>query len=84
MSLISSLGGSGVLKGISSGEQIKFFIEKPTEANQIWSKNNSYSIASTGETQTIPMKANIKRADNATHRLTPDTYQSTLTVVLNY
>lgn len=76
--------GSGVLVGLSSNEQIKYFLEKPTDNSKIWNSNNKYQLVGTGDNQVIPMKANIKRADNPTYRMTPDTYQSTLTVVLTY
>lgn len=81
---ITSLGSSGILSGLVSGEKIQYFIEKPSSNSQIWSKNNSYKIIASGDEQNIIMKANIKRLDNPTYRMTPDTYQSTLTVVLSY
>lgn len=74
---------SGVLQGVSSVEQIKYTIKNPSN-NNVWTMSNDYSILGSGIQQTIPLVADIKRAENATHRLTPDTYQSTLTVILNY
>ena len=78
-------GGSiGALIGLTSGEQIKYSLSLPGNDSQIWSNSSKHTVLATGDNQTIPMKANIKRADNGTHRMTPDTYQSILTVVLNY
>ena len=78
-------GGSiGALTGLTSGEQIKYSLSLPGNDSQIWSSSSKHTVLATGVEQTIPMKANIKRADNGDHRYTPDTYQSTLTVVLNY
>ena len=83
--LISSISDEtgGSLVGLSSSEQINYFLTVPN-TNNTWGGNTQYELLATGVEQTIPIKANIKRADNPTHRLTPDTYQSTLTVVLNY
>ena len=73
----------GELIGVSKGEKIIFTLSNPKD-NTVWTLNNNYETLSTGISQTIPMKANIKRSDNPTYRMTPDNYQSTLTVVLNY
>lgn len=83
---IANMGstGYGILSGLSSGESIKYFMETPTSSSTVWNLSNSYQILSTGEYQTIQMKANIKSENNVTHRMTPDTYQSSLIVVLTY
>ena len=83
--IITAIGGisRGALSGLSSSETINYFLTVPN-TNSAWGGNTQYELLATGIEQTIPMKANIKRSDNATHRLTPDTYQSTLTVVLTY
>ena len=74
----------GALTGLTSGEQIKYSLSLPGNDSQIWNNSSKHSVLATGDNQAIPMKANIKRADNGTHRMTPDTYQSILTVVLTY
>lgn len=74
----------GALTGLTSGEQIKYSLSLPGNDSQIWSSSSKHTVSATGVEQTIPMKANIKRADNPTYRMTPDTYQSILTVVLTY
>lgn len=74
---------SGYLLGISSNEQINYSVSIPSNSI-IWNTTNKLNIVSTGEQQTIPMKANIKKADNPSYRMTPDTYQSTLTILLTY
>lgn len=74
----------GFLTGISQGEQIKYSLEVPEQSSLLWNTSNTYNFVGSGVEQIIPMKANIKRAENQTHRMTPDTYQSTLTVILNY
>lgn len=79
----NAMPDTGVLKGVSSGEQIIYFLEVPEDNSKKWSINN-YQIISSGVEQNIPMKANIKRADNPKYRMTPDMYSSTLTVVLSY
>lgn len=78
---MSGIVDVGSLKGMGGYEQINFYLEKPQTTNK-WSSD--YLITSTGVEQVVPMKASIKRADNVTHRMTPDTYQSVLTVVLTY
>lgn len=76
-------GNFGVMSGSFSSEKLKFFITLPNSTEK-WSLISKHSLMATGDNQVIPMKANIKRADNEAHRYTPDTYQSTLTVVLDY
>lgn len=76
-------GAGGALSGLFSSEQINYFLTVPN-SNNTWGGNTQYELLATGVEQTIPMKANIKSADNPTYRMTPDTYQSTLTVVLTY
>lgn len=73
--------GSGILTGLLSNEKINYYVEKPT-TNEPWT--SSYQVLSSGTEQIIPMKTNIKRADNPTYRMTPDTYQSTLSIILTY
>lgn len=74
----------GALKGLVNNEVIKYSLELPNQSSTIWDSNNKYYVKASGEQQTIPMKANIKKTENPTHRLSPDNYQDTLTVVLNY
>lgn len=76
-------GSSGFLTGISSGENIIYSLEHPTNSNP-WTGANKYESVGNGEEQVVAMKANIKSADNPKHRMTPDIYQSTLTVSLIY
>lgn len=74
---------SGILTGISAGEQINYSILKTN--NSVWGLGTEgLTVTGTGSEQIIPMKANIKRAENPTHRMTPDTYQSSLNVILTY
>lgn len=81
LAFMSGIVDIGSLSGLSGAEKINFYIEKPQTANK-WSSD--YLITATGVEQFVPMRASIKRADNVTHRMTPDTYQSVLTVVLTY
>lgn len=74
----------GKLTGLSSNENIIYSLSNPNNSSNSWSALNTYNIIADGLEQIVPMKANIKRSDNGTHRMTPDTYQSTLTVVLTY
>lgn len=85
-STLASLGipSQGKLTGLSNGEQIAFSIEVPNNSTQVWNSTNKYPIITTGIEQSIPMKANIKSSENPTHRMSPDIYQSILTVVVTY
>lgn len=83
---LSNLGtkSEGVLTGIAKGDKVIYSLEVPNSSGQTWNVQNKYSFTTTGDTQTIPMKANVKSAGNPTNRLAPDTYQDILTVVLTY
>ena len=83
-SLNSLNSGSGILSGLVSNEKIAYAIQSPTDSSKIWNRNNKYSLVSDGQEQVVQMKAKINKSENPTHRMTPDTYQSTVTVVLNY
>lgn len=74
----------GYLKGVSHAENIVYFLDVPNDASKKWGVRNNYKMVSSGVETNVVMKAHIKRADNPTHKMTPDTYQSTLTVVLTY
>lgn len=74
----------GTLVGIAKGEKVSFSLENPSNSTKVWNSTNKYLIVATGIEQSIPMKANIKSSENPTYRMTPDTYQSILTVVLTY
>lgn len=82
---LSSLGygSAGILKGMSAGEQIVYTISHPTDGTT-WNLSNTFSSNGNGDIQNIVLKANIAKNGNPTHRMTPDTYQSTLTVKLIY
>ena len=71
----------GFLSGLSSGEKIAFEILNPN--NQNWAYNK-YSAIANGTEQNIPLKAQIKKENSPTHRLSADTYQSNVTVQLTY
>ncbi len=83
-SLNSLNSGSGILSGLVSNEKIAYAIQSPTDSSKIWNRTNKYSLVSDGQEQVVQMKAKINKSENPTHRMTPDTYQSTVTVVLNY
>lgn len=82
-SSLANLGGSsiGSLTGLYNGEQIAFEILNPS--NQNWA-SNSYSANGNGLEQKIILKAQIKKENSPTHRLSADTYQSNVTVQLTY
>ena len=81
-SSLANLGGYiGSLIGLSNGEQIAFEILNPS--NQNWA-SNSYSANGNGLEQKITLKAQIKKENSPTHRLSADTYQSNITVQLTY
>ena len=80
---LNQLSGNsiGFLSGLSSGEKIAFEILNPN--NQNWAYNK-YSAIANGTEQNIPLKAQIKKENSPTHRLSADTYQSNVTVQLTY
>lgn len=74
----------GLLTGIKSGEQIKYYVVVPN-STKVWNLGvEKYSSVGNGEVQIIPMKTKIDRADNPTHRLSADTYQDIMSVILTY
>jgi spore coat protein U-like protein len=76
---------NGSLKGLSNGETIKYNILVPNDNSKIWLNGiNTYKTTGTGTDLSIPLKAEIKSSNNPIHRLSPDMYQDTLTVQLNY
>lgn len=75
---------NGSLMGLIKGENILYSLELPGNSSKKWSISNTYAMISNGDDQQIQMKANITSSGNPTHRLSPDTYQDTLTVVLTY
>lgn len=76
---------NGSLNGVFAGEKIIYNMLLPNDNSKFWINGiNSYSTTGTGADLVIPLKAQIKSSSNPTYRMTPDTYQDTVTVKLNY
>lgn len=78
-----STSANGAMIGMSSGEKVVYSIKNPSNSNPLTS-SNKFSAIGTGQEEIVPLVANIKSSQNATHRMTPDTYQDTVNLILSY
>jgi spore coat protein U-like protein len=75
----------GKMIGLTKGDSIAYSIEVPGEPSEVWNTGNyTYSSTGNGSTQTIPVKATIVPAQNATTYPTPDTYMDTVTALVSF
>lgn len=81
---ITALNKKASLTGLVNGDNLFYSLEVPNDASKIWNSTNDYKITGTGNSQIIPVKANILKSDNPTYRMAPDMFQGTLSFNLTY
>jgi spore coat protein U-like protein len=75
----------GKMVGVSSGDNIAYFIQVPNNPAQVWnSGEQNYSSTGTGSTQTIPVVGTLVPAQSGSSYPTPDSYMDTVTATVNF